>query len=444
MMQRILSRRVLLKLFGHAPLLMAIPPLAAPDAPSAAAREWTATGHAVPELASFDQLMQQFMQERAIPGGSLAITRGSKLVLARGYTWRDNPDDLLVEPTSLFRIASLTKPLTATAILRLVEEQRLDLNARLTDLLPLRPPAGQTADPRLNSITVRRLLQHLGGWDRDTTFDPMVRRDFAIAEALDAPLPINKQQIATYMTGLPLQIDPGTAFKYSNYGFSLLGQMIEQVSGQSYERFIAEKILAPLNIGRVRLGHTQLSQRLPNEVRYHTQYSVPTVMDSSGTMVPGGYGLFNLENMDSHGGLLGSTVDLAKFATAFDDPAASPLLSQGSIEMMFGLPENIAPQSYTPGDVYYGCGWNARDWRNGRRDTWHTGGLPGTKAWLVRRGDGISWCVVFNQGDDPSGLSYNLIDGLLHSAVDAVTTWPTHDLFPEYLPTTIYLPRVGG
>ena len=442
MMQRILSRRALLKFIGHAPLLLALPPTF--GKPSPAAREWSVTGHAVPELAGFDQTIQQYMQERSISGASLAITKNSKLVFARGYTWRDNPDDLLVEPTSLFRLASLTKTLTATAIMQLVERQQLDLSAGVTELLPLRPPAGQTADPRLEQITVRRLLQHLGGWDRDATFDPMVRRDPVISEALDVPLPITRQHITTYMTGQPLQIDPGTEFKYSNYGFCLLGQIIESLSGQSYEHFITQNILAPLNISRVRQGRTRLSERLPNEVRYHTQYVVPTVMDESGDLVPGGYGLFNLENMDSHGGMVGSAVDLVKFATAFDNLADSPLLNQSSIETMFGLPENIAPENYTPGEIYYGSGWNARDWRDGRRYTWHTGSLPGNRAYLIRRADGINWCVLFNQNDDPSGLPYGPIDAQLHAAADAVSTWPTDDLFPEYLPNRVYLPQIGG
>src|SRR5262245_49674923 len=329
MRQRV-SRRSFLKGIGQAAMLLAIPPRTAPFvAPQPAARTWTTTGHVVPELSSFDTTLQNFMQARNISGSALAVTRNSKLVLARGYTWRDDPDDLIVEPTSLFRLASITKPFTATAVLRLVQDNQLDLNASITTLLNLSPPPGQSPDSRLSQVTVRRLLQHLGGWDRDIAFDPMFR-DAIIANAIGVPLPIAKTQIATYMTGQSLQHDPGTTYAYSNYGYSLLGQIIEAVSGQSYDSYIAANILLPLRITRVALGRTLLPYRLATEVKYHSQYQDPTVFDSSGTIVPSPYGAWNLENMDSHGALLASAIDVVKFATAFDDPAASPLLAQAT------------------------------------------------------------------------------------------------------------------
>jgi len=405
-------------------------------------RDWTTTGYEFPELVSFDNTMRDFMQARNISGGSLAVTRNSKLVLARGYTYSDDIEDIIVEPTSLFRIASLSKPITATVIIQLAQDGQLDLSAKLTDLLTLTPPSGQTPDPRLTDITVLNLLQHLAGWDRYYAFDPMFF-DLFISSALGVSLPIDKMDIATFMTGQPLQHNPGTTFAYSNYGYCLLGQIIEAITGQPYQGYVNQNVFSPLNVTRTVLGRTLPAYRLPDEVKYHTQYSGATVFDDSGDFVPWSYGGWNLENMDSHGGWLASAVDLARFHSAFGEPTTCPILDSTSIEVMFGLPENIDPDDYTPGDWYYGCGWYVRDWGNGVRNTWHAGSLDGTYTIMVSRWDGLTWSVLFNQRDDSSGLSYDVIDNLLHIAADAVTSWPDHDLFDEYLSNEkVYLPMV--
>jgi CubicO group peptidase (beta-lactamase class C family) len=405
-------------------------------------REWITTGPIIPELTSFDDAMQTFMQARNISGGVLAITYNSKLVLARGYTYSNDSEDIVVEPTSLFRMASLSKPVTGTAVLRLVQDGQLDLSAQLTDLITLTPPAGQTSDPGLVDITVLDLLQHLAGWDCDIAFDPMFY-DHTIANALGIPLPISKTDIATYMTGQPLQHTPRTTFAYSNYGFSLLGQITEAVTGQSYESYVKQKLFQPLAIYNMTLGRSLPAYRLPNEVKYHTQYNGITVFDNSGTFVPLCYGGWKLENMDSHGAWLGTAVELARFASTFDDPVTSPILNSSSVEMMYGLPQHIDPGDYTPGDWYYGCGWSVRDWGSGVRNTWHDGSLSGTHALLVRRWDGVNYCVLFNQRDDASGLPYWEIDPLLYNAADKISLWPDHDLFDDYLLTEkVYLPVI--
>lgn len=189
------------------------------------AREWSVTGAESLVLAGFDSTMRSFMQARNIPGASLALTRNGKLVLARGYTFSNDSEDLTVEPGSLFRVASLAKPITAVAVLRLVQDGELDLSAKLADLLDLAPPPGRSPDPLLGTITLRHLLQHLGGWDRDLTFDPQFH-DSAIAEELGVSLPISKADIATFMTGKLLDHAPGATYAYCNYGYSLLGQVI--------------------------------------------------------------------------------------------------------------------------------------------------------------------------------------------------------------------------
>ncbi len=429
-----LTRREFLQLSGAGIVATAMP---------RKSQAWTATGQAVPELAAFDTIVQNFMADRNISGGALAVTKDSRLVLARGYTYNPDGEDLTVQPTSLFRIASISKPITGVAVMQLVESGLLSLDDRLTDLLTLVPPDGQSADPRLPNITVRHLLQHLGGWNRDQTFDPMFR-DFNVASTLGASLPVSQADIMTYMTGQPLQHTPGNTYAYSNYGYMLLGRIIEAVSGVDYETYVQNNIFAPLDVTRPQLGRSLKAHRLATEPKYHSRFSTRTVFDNSGSFVRWPYGGWNLENMDAHGGWLCSPVDLVRFASAFDQQASSPLLSSASIDTMFGLPENIDPNNYNMGDYYYANGWAVRDYGNGNRNTWHDGSLDGTSTLMVRRWvDGLNWCVLFNQRDDPSGLPYWSIDGDLHAAANSVATWPTHDLFPTYLttPTAVALRR---
>ncbi len=132
------------------------------------------TGVAGPGLERFDAVMKKVLLRYEVPGGSLAIARQGKLVLARGYGYSNVRTGKPIEPTSLFRLASVSKSLTAAAILRLVEEGRLNLDARVFDLLePLPPPRGAHVDSRMREITVRHLLYHAGGWSREESGDPM-------------------------------------------------------------------------------------------------------------------------------------------------------------------------------------------------------------------------------------------------------------------------------
>ncbi|MEU1723322.1 serine hydrolase domain-containing protein [Nonomuraea sp. NPDC005692] len=395
-----------------------------PGRAHAAAATWRTTGTLPAGLGSFDSTMKAFMTARNLSCGSLAVARKGKLVLARGYTWTTSTT-LKTQPTSLFRIASLSKPITGAAILKLVQDGKLKLTDRLPDLLPLTPPSGKTVDPRLKDVTVLRLLQHLGGWDSSITADPMFS-DLAISRALGSALPVRQADIMRYASGLALDHDPGSTYAYANYDYLLLGRIIEKVSGMPYGTYLQQKILGPRGITRMRLGRTLKANAVTGEVPYASKYTGKTVFDASGTSVPAPYGSFNLENMDAHGGWLGTAVDLVRFAGIFD--AASSVLTSTSISRAFAQPE-----TGVNGDGWwYGCGWSVRNVTGGR-NTWHTGSLPGTYTILVRRYDGLTWAALFNQRDDASGLNYADIDPALHKAANAVATWPTVDLYGTYL-----------
>ncbi|TYB41680.1 serine hydrolase domain-containing protein, partial [Microbispora tritici] len=256
----------------------------------AAARVWSVTGRGATSLKPFDDTLKRFMQARTIPHASLAVVRKGKLVLARGYNWTADTS-FAAGPTSLFRVASLSKPITAAAVLKLAQDGKLSLSAKVAPLLRL----STAADPRLAAVTVTHLLQHLGGWDSEVSGDPMFR-DRVIAAALGVPLPITQAQIIAHTSGLKLDHAPGTTYAYSNYGYVLLQKIIERVSGVSYASYVQSKVLTPLKIKRMALGRTAKSLRKSGEAPYFSQYTGKSVIDTSNSVLPFPYGGFNLGN----------------------------------------------------------------------------------------------------------------------------------------------------
>jgi len=392
---------------------------------------------ACPSLKPFDDEMLAFMRARGIPGGALAVSRNGKLVLATGYGWADKGAAERVLPDSLFRIASVSKPITAVAVLYLLEDRSLGvtLDTPIFDVLHYQPHGRPGAEPdaRLARITIRQVLQHTAGWDRDKSFDPMFR-PITIAQELGVPPPAGPSAIIPYVLGFPLDHDPGSTHVYSNFGYCLLGRLIEHLSGRRYERYVCDETLGRLGIRGMRIGRTLLELRAPGEVRYYDPASGENVMTpGSGDQVPVCYGDFYLEAMDAHGGWLASASDLVRFACAFDDPGRCPLLRPESVSAMFARPEGSAgyEPDGQPKAAYYGCGWMVRPTSDGKANHWHGGSLPGTWTLLVRRHDGLNWATLFNQRTDPSGLSYGDIDPAMHHAADTVREWPGWDLFAK-------------
>ena len=266
--------------------------------------------------------MTDFIQKYHLPGGALAVAQDGRIVYARGFGYADRDKKEPVQPDALFRIASVTKPLTAVAVLQLVERGKLDLDDKVFDVLGLKAPRGPKAkfDDRWKKVTILHLLQHRGGWDRDKSFDPMFRSP-TICEELKVEPPADQDAIIRYMLRQPLDFDPGERYAYSNFGYCLLGRVIEKVSGSGYEEYVKKEVLAPLGIRRMRLGKTLRTGRAPGEVRYYA----PGKGDGGhgaalGKPVPLPYGAWCLEAMDSHGGWIASAEDLVRFAAAFDDP----------------------------------------------------------------------------------------------------------------------------
>ncbi|HWN96177.1 MAG TPA: serine hydrolase domain-containing protein [Methylomirabilota bacterium] len=386
---------------------------------------------------AFDHEMKSFMEARHVPGGALAVVKDRRLVYARGYGWADRDAKTPVKPDSLFRIASISKPITGVAVMKLIEDGKLSLDTRAFPLLNMQPAVMSFRDPepRLRDITIRQLLQHTSGWDRDKSFDPMFRPE-RIARATNTPPPATPVNVIRYMLSRELDFDPGTRYAYSNFGYCVLGRVIESVTGASYEQFVQNKILAPIGIKRMRIGASLEGKQARSEVRYYTSHNTQSqnVFSVEPQQVPQPYGGFHLEAMDAHGGWIASAVDLARFATALDDPKRSPLKTETFATMYAPPPAPVSRK--TDGSLessYYGCGWLVRPVGNdGKANYWHNGSLPGTNTWLVRRWDGLTWAMLFNQRSEDKGLPDNAIDSALHRAAAAVTKWPAHDLFSRF------------
>ncbi|GIW72493.1 MAG: hypothetical protein KatS3mg102_2035 [Planctomycetota bacterium] len=374
---------------------------------------WRASGPPVAELSSLDEVMRRYMSERRVTAAQLAVMRRGELVFSRAYTW--GPASLRPTTTaSRLRIASISKPITALAILRLVDQGRLSLSSPLAAVLPA---AVAPLDPRIRRITIEDLLWHRGGWQIDDQrdaqgrlvrrglgFDPMFQ-DRVVAALLRAGrLPIESEDVITFMFRLQrLQFDPGTAQSYSNFGFNVLGRVIEELTGQDYESYVREQILLPLGLRSFRIGRAPLAEQLPGEVLYlDARDAVSRDVHGSDALVPNQYGGWNLANMDSHGGWVCSAEELVRLAGA---------VLRGQV---------LSPAS---------TAWYTMQ----RNYPTHNGSLPGTWTWLRVRGD-VIYAVLTNQRAisrraDPGGRyawsrTGQELSQRLDAAIDAIANWP--------------------
>ena len=377
------------------------------------------TGYDVPDLVNFDEAMSNLISDYDIPGAQLAITYHGRLVYNRGFGYADVDASTLVCPDNIFRLASLSKQITSITLMHLYEQGRVGLNDTVfgADGL-LNSTSFQSAiDPRVYNITVRNLLQHTGGWDRDVSGDPMFN-NYYIAQAMAVTAPADEMAIIEYvLNNQELDFTPGTQSHYSNLGFSILGRVIEEITGQEYETYVRDSILAPLDIFDMYCGKNLLVDQLPNEVNYYDYSSANNVLSAYDnlTLVPRPYGGFNVEALDAAGGWVGSAEDLCKILCAVDRFATVPdMLLPATIDTM------ISPSFV---NEYYALGWNVSPFHD---NYWHTGSLPGTTTEIVRANNQLNWAILLNTR--PSNTTNLVVD------VDQLV-WnvlPTLDFIPSW------------
>jgi N-acyl-D-amino-acid deacylase len=399
------------------------------------------TGGTSPALAPLDALFTKFLKTHAIPGVGVAVTRNGKLVYARGFGHANIEKNTPVEPTSAFRLASISKPITAAGVMHLVDTGKVKLDDHVLkhvkqDAMPF---PGARYDKRWAQITVRHCLHHTAGWDRDRKggFDP-IGMPLDVMAALKIKHAPHADDVVRYMMGHPLDFDPGAKMVYSNVGYLVLGRVIESVTGQKYAPWIRANILKPLGAAAMHLGRGLPEDRAKNEVHYYDGKKLkgeclyPPRMHQK---VPFPDGAENVEGFEAHGGWVSSPIDLLRFARVLDGGKHSPI-SEQAIKDTLTRPEGLAGHDAKgkPLAMYYGFGWQVRPIGNtGKFNTWHNGLISGTSTLLVRRFDGLSWAVLFNTDCTPKGEQpASLIDGPMHEAADAVKQWPDGDLFEKF------------
>ncbi|MBP1658852.1 MAG: beta-lactamase [Candidatus Aminicenantes bacterium] len=373
---------------------------------------------------SFEKVIPPLMAKWNIPGGAVALARNESVVLTEAYGTADKTGGVAVTNGSLFRLASLSKPVTAAAALKLHEAGLLDLEAKVFDILnDVEPPPGATVDPRLADITVLDLLRHSGGWDRGVSFDPMFRSR-EIAAAMGVPTPADAAAIVRYMKGQPLDFDPGTKYAYSNFGYCLLGRIIEKITGQSYEEYVRMAVLAPAGAAGMRLGLSLETGRADGEVVYYDYAGAPlapSVFDSGPAAVPWPYGGFAIEPMDAHGGWLASAADLLRFLLVVDGRAVkADILQKATVDLMVARPPLA---EYQGAAAYYALGWQVRP-TGGDANWWHTGSLPGTSTIMVRTANNMGWVALFNSRPADADAFFSELDSAMWQAVNGITDWP--------------------
>ena len=374
------------------------------------------TGQAVPELADYDGVVTSLMQEYKVPGVALAVARDGRLVLARGYGYADTDLQLPVQPNSLFRLASVTKPHTAAAILKLIEQGKLSLSDKAFSILSnLQPLPGTVVDPRIATITIQNLLEHTSGWYGEadgTGYDPMFDVD-NIARFMGTPAPADCPTIIRYELGRTLDKSPGTYFSYLNFGYCILGEVIHQVSGVPYEVFLKANITGPIGDSRAALGGTLKTDQLPGEVTYYDFPGAPlahSVFPPFG-IVPWPYGGYSLLANEADGGLVSSTIELLRFLTSIDGAGATQL---------FQSPASGFP-SLPP--IGLGSVWG------------FIGGVSGTSTglFLDAAGGQNRMQFAFLANTRPaSDAWYTDMDKQLLDVGRQITNWPTSDLFPQF------------
>lgn len=323
---------------------------AQPAAANAAAEIAPAERVAMAEIAT------AFLKDQGVPGLSVVIANCGRVAYEAGFGFADKAKFEKVVPTSIFRIASVSKPFTSVAVFTLIEQGRLRLDDKVfgaggvlgTDYGT--PPY----KPFLEDITIEHLLTHTGGWQKDVN-DPMFSH----------PGMNHAQLISWTVDNTPPTTPPGEAYFMSNFGFCLLGRVIEKVTRQTYADYVRAAILEPCGITDMRLAGNRRSERMRGEVVYYAESPADAYRQ-------------DVARTDSNGGWIATAGDLVRFATHIES-----LLK----------PETIATMT-TPSSVnrHYAKGWeisNGGNW-------WHNGTITGTSAILVRTKSCFSWAALAN------------------------------------------------
>ena len=335
------------------------------------------------DCSALSALATTFLEQFKAPGLSVAIARQGRLIYQEGFGFADVEKREKLTPQHAFRIASVSKPITSSGIFSLIEQGKLQLQDCVFGPKGLLGSAyGMPPSDALSAITVHHLLTHTcGGWG-NAKRDPMFLH----------PTMSHQELIAWTLKNIPLEHTPGTHHDYSNFGYCLLGRIIEKASGLPYAEAVQQHVLKKCGIESMRIAGNTVAERAEHEVLYYGQNK-----ENPYSM--------NIRRMDAHGGWLGTPTDLVKFVLrvdGFDTP--TDILRADTLKTMT-----------TPSRVHanYACGWVV----NKEQNWWHNGSIPGVMTILLRTASGLCWAAFANTR--ATGISKG-IDELMWKMVRAV------------------------
>lgn len=340
----------------------------------------------IPELEGLDRKVNRFMKRWQIRGASLAVMRNDSLLYAKGYGWADEENGVKMGPGNIMRIASVSKLITAVGIMVLQDRDSLNIKDKVFG------PGGILDEPFYNDlikcdrnyqkITVEHILRHQAGFYRDPLFSSV---DVMHQMQLDhTPA---REDYFRLVLGRRLRWVPGTSQRYSNFGYLLLSEIIEKVSGMPYEKFIKEEVLSPAGCYDMHIAGTYYNDKRENEVRYYTHEGDGKFIEEyngSGRMVERCYGGTNLPLLSGAGAWCASPAEIARLVASIDgDPLIKDIISAESFNQMI---EYFDKETFS-------LGWNdstpAKGWSR-------TGTLAGTSALVKRFPDGECWILITN------------------------------------------------
>lgn len=367
---------------------------------------------------NLDQSLESFVRSQRLVGLSVGVIKDGQLVYAKGFGHACKEENEELQPYHLMRIGSISKLITAVGIMKLIDDGKLSLDHQvfgeggilkygIYDVI---------RDQKYYKITIEHLLNHTAGWSKRSFGDPMFI-PHRVASYTDTELPVNLDKIIEFVLSNHLPYRPGSYYDYSNFGYCVLGKVIERISGMSYEDYIKAEILRPLGITTMRLAKNWAEDKAHNEVVYydHAYNNMRLSLDGSGEQVPTPYGGFDIEALGAAGGWLATPVDLLKFLTAIDGFKNTPDILTNHSLLTMTSPEKGQPY-----------GWRST---SAEGTWWRTGTLAGASAMMKRKANGISWVVITNTSNRRSGSFHNRINWLMDSQLEKITEWPERDFF---------------